>query len=78
MDQEIVDQMTQLDQQIDNLNLNAQIKVEDLRTIQEQRSAIDSKSVQFKEAEQKRVEEFKRDITQDINRLRTRLERLLS
>lgn len=78
MDQETVDQMAQLDQQINNLNLNSQVSPDDLREVQDQRSAIDSKAVQFKEAEQKRNEEFKRDVMRDMNSLRSKIERLLS
>lgn len=78
MDQEIVNEMRDLDTQINNLNLSPVVKTDELKDLQDLRSAVDTKIRHFKEAEQRRVEEFKSDIRQAMNSIKARIERLQS
>lgn len=79
MDQDVTNELTTLDTKINNLGLIQEpdsTTLDKIKDINTRRTAITAKELSFKQAEMKRLEDFRREIKSDIASLITSIDNL--
>ena len=73
MNPEISGMLTQIYTMVNNLSLNRNIDVSELKTLQELRQAIDNKVLKFQEELARKNESFKREVQSDIDNINRKI-----